>query len=309
MSSARTLFTLVTVWLVFWPWTKAGALPATDCGALRSQYEAAFDRRDLVSMKAVSGSLALAAGCDNTFRDWARLAIAREQTRLVQEALSAGKPLSGQAVSLEDVLRYGRIWQAAAWLGDIAYDAGKFADATLRYQEALSYIADEQTTPTAPAETIIEHLFRRAELSRLAADTYIPAPINRAGAPSGLGSGNIRGFVPKKVAIPIEFEFGSARLTERGGVAVRDLLASLAVAKPSTVTLIGHTDPIGSEAANQTLSEQRARAVRAVLLAAGFSGSVMTEGRGETEPLQVDPPSPFSTQQYHQMLRRVEVVK
>ncbi len=48
--------------------------------------------------------------------------------------------------------------------------------------------------------------------------------------------------------------------------------------------MIGHTDPIGTEAYNQKLSEQRARAFADFLVTEGVSPSIITtEGRGESQ--------------------------
>src|SRR5690606_39431642 len=52
--------------------------------------------------------------------------------------------------------------------------------------------------------------------------------------------------------------------------------------KDGVATVIGHTDRIGSEAYNQSLSEQRARTVADYLIAKGlFADKVRAEGRGE----------------------------
>lgn len=53
-----------------------------------------------------------------------------------------------------------------------------------------------------------------------------------------------------------------------------------------TVRAVGHTDNIGSPAANQALSEARARAVRRYMQTQGFDAQRLSaEGRGQTEPI------------------------
>lgn len=279
------------------------------CERIREEFDIARKGRHLADMKAIAGDLAVTSGCDNTFRDWVRLTVARELARDARDKITAGAPIANQASILEEALSYGPVWQAAAWLGDIAYDAGRFADAARRYQEALTAIADVQGTPQPPPEPVIEQVFRRAELARLAAADYVPIPTTRAGEPSGLGSVSVRGFVPKKVAVPIEFQFGSTELTGRGIQAAQDLLASLTSANPATVKLVGHTDPSGGADYNQKLSERRASAIRDYLLSKGFHGQIAVEGRGYNEPLKIDDRSHFTNDQYNQMLRRVEVVR
>ena len=52
------------------------------------------------------------------------------------------------------------------------------------------------------------------------------------------------------------------------------------------ITIIGHTDSTGKDSTNQTLSEQRARAVKAVMVARGVnSGVIETVGAGESSPV------------------------
>lgn len=286
----------------------AQAAPA-DCEAHRERFERARSSLDLEAMKASADAITRASGCENAYRDWARSTVARELTRKAREAVSGGAPLPSQRDVLEDALSYGPVWQAAAWLGDIGFDAGRFAEAARRYQEALTHISDVQATPQAPPEPAIAHIFRQAELARLAADEYVPSPTTRAGAPSGLGSPSVRGFVPKKVAVPIEFQFGSTTLTPRGLQAAEELFTSLAAAGTPAVTLIGHTDPVGAAEYNQSLSVRRAGAVRDFLVTRGFTGQISVEGRGSGEPLAIPDPARFNRAQLHQMLRRVEVVK
>ena len=53
----------------------------------------------------------------------------------------------------------------------------------------------------------------------------------------------------------------------------------------SSMTIVGYTDPLGPDAYNQKLSEQRAAAVRDYLVSKGMSSSVIqTEGRGKSQP-------------------------
>jgi OOP family OmpA-OmpF porin len=52
------------------------------------------------------------------------------------------------------------------------------------------------------------------------------------------------------------------------------------------LTIDGHTDFVGNDAYNQTLSEQRAASVRAFLISKGISDSRITSfGYGESRPV------------------------
>ena len=54
------------------------------------------------------------------------------------------------------------------------------------------------------------------------------------------------------------------------------------------MTLIGHTDRLGSEAYNQRLSEARAQTVKRYLQQRGVNAPMTTHGRGETQPVSTD---------------------
>jgi len=72
----------------------------------------------------------------------------------------------------------------------------------------------------------------------------------------------------------------------------------------SEITIIGHTDSVGSNAYNQGLSEERARSVKDYLLSRGVAASrINTVGRGESEPRDTN-----STEAGRQLNRRVEIL-
>ena len=84
------------------------------------------------------------------------------------------------------------------------------------------------------------------------------------------------------------FEFNKATLKPAASQALDQLFADILAANPKdgVATVIGHTDRLGSDAYNQTLSEQRARTVADYLIAKGlFADKVRAEGRGESSPV------------------------
>ena len=80
-------------------------------------------------------------------------------------------------------------------------------------------------------------------------------------------------------------------------------LASFLLQNPSvTIHITGHTDAVGSDEANQILSEGRANAVRADLIKRGVAAERMTaEGKGEREHVADN-----DTEEGRQLNRRVE---
>lgn len=81
----------------------------------------------------------------------------------------------------------------------------------------------------------------------------------------------------------ILFDFGSATLRASAITKVGELSASWP--RGATVTVTGHTDSIGSEQANLTLSRQRAEAVAAILRARRSDLRLTVSGKGESEPV------------------------
>lgn len=59
-------------------------------------------------------------------------------------------------------------------------------------------------------------------------------------------------------------------------------------ARIDSMTLVGHTDRLGSATYNQRLSEARAQTVKHYLQQRGVSASMTTYGRGETQPITTD---------------------
>ncbi|CAK0774157.1 OmpA-like domain-containing protein [uncultured Gammaproteobacteria bacterium] len=245
-------------------------------------------------------------GCDAAFRIWLGKAVARVTEKRVYQAVQTGQSIEPFADELERALRYAKSWRILAWLGDIARDRKNYSDAGTRYQDSLAAINDEAATPSAPPREVIEQIFRRAEQARLLSASYIPAPRTR-GVPQGLGAASVRGFVPQRVAVPIEFGYDSTDFTDKGALAVADLLGLLRQQNMPSITLIGHTDPAGSDDYNMKLSLNRAQAVREYLLANGYSGPIAVEGRGKREPLAVDDQARYSSNELHKMYRRVEL--
>ena len=89
----------------------------------------------------------------------------------------------------------------------------------------------------------------------------------------------------------IEFETGSAELKGRSTAAVLDEFAAVLVRFPELALRIeGHTDSRGSRAANQRLSESRARAIVAALVQRKVDNRRLSSaGLGETHPARPEP--------------------
>ncbi|HYI41146.1 MAG TPA: OmpA family protein [Allosphingosinicella sp.] len=81
------------------------------------------------------------------------------------------------------------------------------------------------------------------------------------------------------------FETGSARLRPGAVERLRPLASYLSANPEVPVRIDGHTDSVGSDSANQLLSERRAGSVRAALSSMGvYEGEFVVAGHGETMP-------------------------
>lgn len=91
---------------------------------------------------------------------------------------------------------------------------------------------------------------------------------------------------PPEQRYMLYFEPGGAKLTAESEAQLAAVVEIAGTRPGGEIVVIGHTDRVGSLEANDTLSRQRAAAIRELLLARGFVAErVEAVGRGEREPL------------------------
>ena len=83
----------------------------------------------------------------------------------------------------------------------------------------------------------------------------------------------------------VTFDVDSAALTDRAKQVLDEIVKRWNGKPPATVTVVGHTDSVADDAHNQTLSEQRAKAVADYLTSKVPSLNVQSSGKGESEPV------------------------
>lgn len=260
-------------------------------------YERSRATTSLEQLRALYAEASRSADCDTTFRTQLGRRVAVTYVNTASTVLRSNGRSVAETMLLES-LQYARLWQAPALLGDIAHDRKVYGEATRYYQEALDLIHDTQATSAPPAREIIQALFKKAETSRLLATEYVA--LSR--------SVRARSFVPQQQALPITFVYNSTEFDTKGQEAVADLLRLLQEQQPppQAITLIGHTDPQGSDAYNLQLSERRAEAVK-VYLEREYRGRIRTAGHGKREPYQPDDPQKYTQEELYRLHRRVEI--
>lgn len=102
----------------------------------------------------------------------------------------------------------------------------------------------------------------------------------------------------------ILFDFNKSELKDNARVNIQNLAATMKNNPETNILVIGHTDNVGSDAYNNSLSERRAEAVKSFTTAQGISsGRLSIQGKGESEPIADN-----STETGRSQNRRVEIV-
>ena len=99
------------------------------------------------------------------------------------------------------------------------------------------------------------------------------------------------------------FATNKTRILSRSEEALNDLYMYMARNPQVRIKIVGHTDSVGKDEANQKLSDGRANEVMKDLIERGISADrLQAEGRGETQPIDTN-----DTEEGRQNNRRVEI--
>ncbi len=100
----------------------------------------------------------------------------------------------------------------------------------------------------------------------------------------------------------VEFEHGSALLTESGKLILSEMAEALKKLDVKKFEVIGHTDNVGAPASNIALSRFRADSVKTYLVAKGIQSELIgTSGMGSDQPIV-----PNTTENGRKRNRRIE---
>ncbi|MGK0673382.1 MAG: OmpA family protein [Halothiobacillaceae bacterium] len=92
----------------------------------------------------------------------------------------------------------------------------------------------------------------------------------------------------KKITLNADtyFDFDKYNLKPEGKKALDALVAEMKIDQVEEITVVGHTDSIGTEAYNQKLSERRAKTVADYLVSKGVPATkIKAYGMGEKQPI------------------------
>ena len=128
-----------------------------------------------------------------------------------------------------------------------------------------------------------------------------PAPMTKQATP--VKTSPAPRYRELSLASGASFELGGSTLSPAGKSAVAELLGKFKGEKIKQVIVEGHTDDRGAASFNQQLSEKRAKAVKAELIANGVDANVIkTSGAGESRPIADN-----NTREGRAKNRRVEI--
>ncbi|MCL2657256.1 MAG: TolC family outer membrane protein [Betaproteobacteria bacterium] len=138
------------------------------------------------------------------------------------------------------------------------------------------------------------------EAANCADQVYVTPPLDTAGAmkdrparmplaatPAAPAAAPAMSF---KAQTDTLFAYGQAQIHPSAAGELSRFVSEAANFTIESVTVVGHTDRIGSAEFNQRLSEQRAAAVRDYLISRGMDGSkIRVEGKGASQPISQCP--------------------
>ncbi|MDX1668613.1 MAG: OmpA family protein [Limnobacter sp.] len=95
---------------------------------------------------------------------------------------------------------------------------------------------------------------------------------------------------PKPVMITLSasdnFEFDKAKLSQQGIGELNKAILKMELVSLEAISIVGHTDSIGSEEYNEDLSMRRAKSVKDYLTARGVPANLISvDGMGEAQPV------------------------
>lgn len=308
---------------------------AADCQSALTKLESGFATVPVPTL--VGDAKALGdAGCGQAL-----------QTNALRQVSSVAARRAGAAINAGDIAAAETLldsapalhWEVLAVRGGLVAQQGDHAQAAMLYNQALDTLGSPELTHQTPAlEPVVPRLMALAQQSMMLAGSAQSA-MRSDGSSSGVMRAVRKGLIARsavavpdvdrddtpvavadynivtaaattldRVYLPVRFEFGK-HVLNASGTQETHALAAFLKAQPdlTALTLIGHTDDVGAESANQALSLRRAATVRDHLIAAGVTVDIQIVGMGETAPPVLLNAAAYSADEKRAIARRVEV--
>lgn len=274
---------------------------AKSCDDYQVEVDKAFVGKNLNTISALVNEIKMDCSTDKIEIRMSNLAADKAQKFLKSGNLEAAKNM------LTDKYAPTNSWLTQAVRGEIYAKQKNWIQAALFYNQSLDLIADKEATPNRPSKDKVERIYHLATEAQLLAGTINISFKNNSKTGSIIRDVNELGIVVKQHPIPVQFEYNKTLLTSQGKQSAEKLAQYLINTYPAKITLIGHTDPRGSDSYNCRLSRGRAIALKDYLVNAGVQANIIdTIGKGEREPYKVYDASEYTEDEIHQLHRRVE---
>lgn len=280
------------------------ALAAPGLAQACPQYDAAVaavDAADLAAGAALYDRIVVEPACDDALRGWLASFLARGNFAI---GMDAALPPETRRLAFETALGYEPHWRTWAAMGRLAWDGRDYTAAAHDLQFAINALVEGPPEHSATEGEIAE-VYQLAAAAVALSDEVVAMPRTRSGEEGGLFATNIRGYEVSEVPLPITFVYATDDFDPAGEAYAQMLAEHLTTFAPASITLAGHTDPIGSDAYNLALSEDRADALAAYLRDHGYQGEITVTGLGRS---QVPPPPPGiepGSEEHYRIARRV----
>ncbi len=275
---------------------------------------------------AVASAVAIAmAGCSSQPTRIDELEAARTAVQAVESSPDAGKYAAAEVTAAHEALleanRLAEKGKSKKAIREAAYVAQRHADIAseqiargLAEQKTADAEAERQRVLLQAREQEAANARAKAEQDRLQAQATADAAKREAEAAAreaAMLQEQLRDLQAKQTDRglvltlgDVLFDSGQASLKPGAMSTIERLAAFLQQAPERSVAIEGHTDSMGSDAYNQSLSENRANAVKAALVAKGIDAQrVVTVGKGEGVPVASNDNSAGRQQN-----RRVEII-
>jgi outer membrane protein OmpA-like peptidoglycan-associated protein len=293
----------------------ASTAARADCKQVVDDFNRAVDAGREADAQKLVDRISTGADCGR-YQVAAQRRLSAFRLAAVQYLLARGRPYGEYERLLTEADRPEVLWQAAATQGEVWFGQRRFVESAMAFDRAIEIIKNEARTPAVPSKFEVEGLIDRSAQARLLA-ANVPAGSDRGGfvrtardqrdgTLGGIYSRSVRGIVPRAIPVPITFDYAKTSFTAVGAEAAQELLTAIKEQQPSRIVLVGHTDVRGSAENNVKLSVARADAVASYLRENGVNAVVETNGKGASEPIQLNDTSGLTQEDIYALNRRVE---
>jgi len=291
--------TALMIALVALPGLTRAACPQYDAAV------AAVEGGDVATASAIYSEIAVEPTCDDALRDWMGSFLARDAFRT---GMDTSLTAEARMAAFQQALSYEPHWRSYAALARLEWDGQDYASAARDYQLAINQLVEGPADDSA-TEAEIAEVYQMASAAVALSPTVVAMPTTRSGEEGGLFATNIRGYEVTEVPLPITFVYATDDFDETGAAYAQMLADHLNTFAPDSITLSGHTDPIGSDDYNMELSEERAVALADFLRAQGYEGEITTVGFGRTQLPPAPPGIEPGSEEYNRIARRVTIAE